>query len=182
MANEIENIIRIYGNAEVMAFWQNYVTELAAAAPDERRFCAFLWPDHDFASLDLIELTGTKWFVLAADPYISATDCDLYIKSAWGPCDKYVWRLYQQLAAIDPAVVVKNIWTDDDDGYLTGVLAYFAKDGLVYQKEVELCEDELALVTDYDDDNFFDVKFDMRDRLFDAAIPEVVGPQVQIKQ
>lgn len=182
MANVIENCIEIYGNATVMDFWRDQVTKLAAFVNDNAGLYAYLWPDHDFETLDLTELTGTKWFYLEDDPDIDDTYCVLRVRSAWGPCDKYVFGLYQQLAAIDPAVGVKNTWTDDDEGYLTGVCAYFAHDGVIYEKAATIGYDELSLVTDYEDEDFFDVKFYQRDELFRAASPVVVGLAPQNKQ
>jgi hypothetical protein len=178
MANEIENSIDVTGNAEVMAFMENYVTALGEFVNDDAGLHAYLWPAHDVRSIDLTGLTGTPWFYIEDYPEVD----NFYVKSAWGPCDKYVWGLYQQLAAIDPDVVVTNTWTDDSDRYLTGVFAYFAKDGVICKKEATIGYDELSLHTDYDDEDFYDVKFGMRDELFDAAPPTVVGPQVKSKQ
>lgn len=180
MANVIENTISVSGNAEVLAFWQNYVIELAAFVNDDAGLHTHLWPEYDAISINLVKLTGAKRFYIQDHP---TSDC-LYVKSAWLPCDNYVFGLYQKLAAIDPEVVVRNLWADYIYVYLTGAFAYFSKDGVVYKKEVSIGYDDLIgyndlpLDTMFEDgnDDYIYARNKIRNLLFDVATPEVFVP------
>lgn len=112
MANLISNTIIVSGNAEVQAYWENYVATLSQYANDFAGLVQFLWPTQNPDTIDLTEVTGTQWFVLAGAPEVVGVN--LHIQSAWSPCTRYIADLWRQLRAVDPNVIVSVVWQDLD--------------------------------------------------------------------
>jgi hypothetical protein len=114
MANLISNYISVNnGNAEVLAYWENYVYTISQFKDNFDGLGQFLWPNVARAEINLTELTGTKWFNLADVPP-TFENRFLHIQSAWSPCTRYIADLWRQLRAIDPDVGVQTVWQDQD--------------------------------------------------------------------